>query len=330
MISPTRNSGSKNTPGGFSPDEILVVFNPAARVGRLAKSELDVRAGVKKALGRVAFVLTTHKGHARELVADLPPTIKLVVVIGGDGSVHDVACGLAESGSNAAMAVIPMGSGNDFARALKMPMNWVDALGQLRTAVPRSVDVGGVGWKEDGEEFQDWFINALGIGLDAHCAYLAPQYKGWPFGLGYTASILAGLKSWVSGGATIWDTSNEKQLLFSGRMLFTTIGNAQDSGGGYKINPKALVTDGLLDACIVKDMTFFQALRLLPSARDGGHLKNKAVSYFQLTDMLIETDRGLPVHADGEVKSLQARSIRVSVHPGKLTVFVPSTAPEKL
>ncbi|MDA1028579.1 MAG: diacylglycerol kinase family lipid kinase [Bacteroidetes bacterium] len=314
----------------ISPDNVLVIFNPAAGSGRLGARELDIRAELKQSLGRTPIASTSKKGHARELAANLSSNIQMVVAIGGDGTVHETACGLAESNSSAGMAVIPMGTGNDFARALKMPIDWRKAINEIRSAKKISSDMGQVKWKEEGGDFSDYFVNALGIGFDAFCAHLAPKYKGWPFGIGYTASIVAGLREWVSSGATVWDTSFEKKPIFSGRMMFTTIGNAQDSGGGYTVNPKALISDGLLDACIVEDLSFFRALSILPSARDGKHLSKKEVSYFQLQNMLIETDRGLPIHSDGEVKTLQARLIEVNVLPGKIAVFVPNSAPEIL
>ena len=311
------------TADNIPPDQILVVFNPQAQSGKLKRLELDVRSELKKTVGRIDFVSTTGKGHARKLMSELDARIRLVIAIGGDGTVHEVASGLAENESDACMAVIPLGSGNDFARALGMDRSWKASLAQLATAAIRPCDMGQFEWKEDGNPKQDYFANALGVGFDAHCAHLAPRYKNWPFGIGYTVSILMGLKTWISGGATVWDLSNEKKALFSGRMMFTTIGNAQDSGGGYKVNPKALLSDGLIDACIVDNMSFFRAVSILPSAREGKHLSKKEVSYFQVTQLLIETDRGLPIHADGEMKSLQARSISVSVLPGKIKLVVP-------
>jgi len=313
------------------PENILVIFNPAARSGHLAGQELDIRAELKKSIGRTQFISTTKKGHARELASNLPPSIQMVVAIGGDGTVHEVASGLAEANSSAGMAVIPLGSGNDFARVLHMPTDWRKAIEGIRSSKRISADIGCVNWKEEGDDFSAYFMNALGIGFDAHCASIAPKYKNWPLGIGYTASIVAGLRSWVSSGATVWDTSSsDKKVLFSGRMMFTTVGNAQDSGGGYKVNPKALISDGLLDACIVEDLSFLRALSILPSARDGKHLLKKEVSYFQFQNLLVDTDRGLPIHSDGEVKSLQAISIEVSLLPRKIGLFVPASSPETL
>ncbi len=314
----------------ISPDQILIVFNPAAQSGRLAKLELDIRAESKKILGRTGFVSTNKKGHAREIARTLAPSIKQIIAVGGDGTVHEIAAGLAEANAEAGLAVIPLGSGNDFCRALHMSTDWRRAFEQLKSARIIQSDIGTYSWMENGESHSDYFINAFGVGFDAYCAHFAPIYKSWPLGIGYTVSILVALRSWISSGATVWDLSDEKKPIFSGKMMFTAIGNAQDSAGGYKVNPKALITDGLVDPCIVEDLSFFKALSLLPSARDGKHLKRKEVHYHQVRKLLIETDRGIPIHADGEVKSMEARSISVEVLPGKINVFVPKDAPERL
>lgn len=310
------------------PENIIAIFNPAALSGRLAEMETEIRNELKRTIGDIRFVRTKERDHAREIASNLGNNIELVLAIGGDGTVHETGAGLVEAGSEAFMGIIPMGSGNDFARALFMPSNWRKAIKSIVSGRRVRVDTGHATWKEDGVEKSSVFINALGIGFDAHCAFLAPQYKGWPLKIGYTVCILAGMKSWVSAGATIWDMSNGKELLFCGRMMFTTVGNARDSGGGYSVNPKALVTDGLVDACMVEDMSLIRTLMMLPSARDGNHLKNRAVRYRQVTRLLIETDRGLPIHADGEMQSLQASMIDIRVRPSSLGAVVPKEAPE--
>ncbi|HAY37487.1 MAG TPA: hypothetical protein DCY57_11055 [Bacteroidetes bacterium] len=309
---------------------VVVVFNPAAQTGRLAHLEPNLKDELHATFGSVRFHCTEYKGHARELAMELGAEVDLVLAVGGDGTVHEVGTGLVEVGSRVPMGILPLGSGNDFARALKMPMEWKEAISALSTGTLRTVDTGYSRWKEEGKTRECRFINALGVGFDAFCAVIAPKYKGWPFGIGYTVSILVALKSWISSGATVWNLSNGKEPIFSGRMMFTTIGNAQDSGGGYSINPKALVSDGRVDACVVENCSIMRSLSLLPATREGKHLTMKEVNYHQLEKMLIDTDRGLPIHADGEVQSLEARSIEVSVVANSLRVIVPKSAPEVL
>ncbi len=85
-------------------------------------------------------------------------------------------------------------------------MEWKEAISALSTGTLRTVDTGYSQWKEEGKTRECRFINALGVGFDAFCAVIAPKYKGWPFGIGYTVSILVALKSWISSGATVLES----------------------------------------------------------------------------------------------------------------------------
>jgi len=159
---------------------------------------------------------------------------------------------------------------------------------------------------------------------------LAPNYKGWPFGIGYTVSILQALRTWISAGATIRTTGPTSEVIFNGRLMFVTIGNAFDSGGGYTVNPGALISDGFLDPCIVEDISVLRCISLMPRVRSGDHIGMDEVTYVRTEGIHIDSDRGLPMHADGEILSRQARNIRVDVEKAVLPVVVPADAKDPL
>ncbi len=309
---------------------ILAVINPAARSGRLGELVPEIKRVLEANFGQVEIVLTKEKRHAARIAREASEEYDLILAGGGDGTVHEVASGLVDARKSLPMGVLPLGSGNDFGRALKLSSGWKKAVSELAEGKVIRVDSGKATWLEDAQIRESFFINALGIGFDAHSAIIAPQYKAWPFSLGYTISILAALKSWVSAGATIWNREKGDELLFSGRLMFVTVGNAHDSGGGYTVNPGALISDGMLDPCIVEDISFWKAISLLPRVRGGGHISMKEVTYLRTEAIFIETDRGLPIHADGEVVSKQARSIRVSVNAGSLNVVVPASVNQQI
>ena len=316
-------------------NNVIAIMNPAARSGSTSLLSADVQRVLEKSFPKVSLTITTEKGHARRPAANLGPETDLVLAIGGDGTVHEIGSGLVLAESRVPMGVVPLGSGNDFARALKMPMHWKRAVEEIAGGQVLLADTGKATWQEDSKSHECIFINALGTGFDAYTASIAPRYKSWPFSMGYTVSILSALKTWVSAGATIWDETilNEKsprELLFSGRLMFVTVGNAPYSGGGYTINPGAKISDGFLDPCIVSNLSFWKAIQLLPKARKGRHVGMDEVTYVRTRSIYIETDRGLPVHADGEVVSMQARSIRVSVNVQSLNVVIPSSASREI
>ena len=305
---------------------VLAILNPTSRRGRNRNRIPAIMDGIRERFPGARIELTESTGHATQLVAELGKEADLVLACGGDGTVHEVAKGMVHNGLTATMGVLGLGSGNDYARALFMPTAWPEALDAIAAGRVVSSDTGRVEWKEEGMNRSGFFINALGVGFDAHTAVLAPRYKGYP--LGYTVSILAGLKSWISGGATIRKGGRGGQVVFNGRLMFVTIGNAFDSGGGYTVNPGALISDGALDPCIVEDISVMKAISLLPRVRSGGHVGMKEVTYFRTPTLHIDTDRGLPVHADGEILSLQARDLEVSVQPASLRVVVAPGAPD--
>ncbi len=309
---------------------VLVIANPAARLGRNQALMAPLKAAAAGLFENVTMRPTEHPGHATSIAAEESSAFDLVLACGGDGTIHEVAKGLVQSGSRTPMGVLGMGSGDDFARAIHTPKAWQDALALIPGGRVTDVDTGRVEWSEEGGRHSGFFVNALGIGFDAHSAVIAPQYKGYPLGMGYTLAILQALRTWVSGGATIREGDRNGEVLFSGRLMFVTVGNAQDSGGGYTVNPGALVSDGLLDPCIVEHISFMRSISLLPKVRSGRHIHMDEVVYRRAASMHVDTDRGLPVHADGEVLSLQARDLLVSANPGSLRVVVPAHAPDQV
>lgn len=303
---------------------VLAIANPSARSGRNRALMDELRAALTSTFPKATLRLTEHPNHASAIAAAESEGVDLILACGGDGTVHEVAKGLVSAGSRTPMGVLGMGSGNDFARALQMPVAWKEALTEIAGGKIIDVDTGQVRWSENGEAHEGFFINALGIGFDAHSAVIAPKYKGYPLGMGYTLAILQALRTWVSGGATIRENDRSGRVLFSGRLMFATVGNAFDSGGGYTVNPGALVTDGALDPCIVEHISTFRSIMLMPKVRSGRHVENDEVVYERVKGVHVDTDRGLPVHADGEILSLQARDLQVSVAPSTLRTVVPA------
>ncbi len=168
---------------------VFAIMNPAARSGSTSLLLADVQRVLEKNFTKVSLTLTTEKGHARRLAAELGPETDLVLAIGGDGTVHEIGSALVMAQSSVPMGVLPLGSGNDFARALKMPMVWQRAVEEIAGGQVLLADTGKATWQEDSESHECIFINALGTGFDAYTASIAPRYKSWPFSMGYTVSM---------------------------------------------------------------------------------------------------------------------------------------------
>ncbi len=303
--------------------KVTAIINPASRVGQTSTRVDEIASALLSAGIDAKIVLSEQPLHARDMAREVAADGHAVLAVGGDGTVNEVARGILESGSKAVLGVLPFGTGNDFARMIGMSDDLMAALRQLKSCEHLKVDIGRVRWKDQGEAFSTLFVNAIGIGFDAHAANSAPRYKGYPFQLGYLAAILVALRSWKSQAVTISDLDDTSSHGFSGQLFFVTVGNARDSGGGYTINPKASIVDGLLDVCVVRSLHKLRALRMLPSARTGSHLDYEEVQYWHSTGIRIESEQGLPIHTDGEIQSLNATEIEIEVESKALNVMVP-------
>lgn len=304
------------------PRSVLLIVNPAANSGRLARRMDAIADAFRSRFEHVIVCATEGRGHARRLAAHAR-AFDLVVAVGGDGTVHETALGLADNDVRTPLAVIPVGTGNDFARMLGMDRRIGIAVDQIVAGNPVEVDTGMVIWTEKGGRNLRGFVNAVGIGLTALTAYRAPVYKRWPLGLGYTAAALDALVRWQSVRSIAYDLSPaDSNVIFEGPLLFATVGNARDSGGGYSLTPEARLADGLLDACLVEHLSPVRAVMLMPAARRGTHLRHGAVTYRKMAHVRIESDAGLPIHTDGEVVTLAAEDVEVIVRRRSLTVMV--------
>ena len=303
---------------------LYAIINPESRVGRTSSRVSDVVSAFQDSGIDAEVVLTEHGGHACDLAKKAAEEYSIILAIGGDGTVNEVVRGILESGSKTAMGVIPLGTGNDFARMVGVKDDLTFSMNQLRTSSPVPVDVGRVEWTEGGVRKKSAFINALGIGFDGHAAHIAPRYKRYPFQLGYLSAILVALTTWKCPRILLTDLELGSEYCYEGGLFFVTVGNARDSGGGYTINPKASITDGVLDVCLVKEIGRLRALKMLPSARTGKHLEQDEVAYWHSAGIHIQSEEGLPIHTDGEVQSISANDIHVKIDKKALNVMVPN------
>lgn len=299
---------------------IVMIANPAARSGRVRANVGLLHAMAQDVLGPVDLLLTERPRHAEHLAQYLSESVTTVIGVGGDGTFNEIAAGLCLAGRPVQLGLVPAGSGNDLARVLHVSDNPAVALRTIRDGIPLKMDSGIVTWHDSDGPGTRRFVNACGLGLDAFAAWYAPRWKHLPFGMGYSVAVLTALSRWIPMGATI--RSNDGTVMHAGPLMFATVGNAKDSGGGFRLNPHALVADGKLDACIARGMSRLRALQMLPKARTGEHLNASEIDYFQVEGLSMEVDRGIPIHADGEMCTLEGRNIRVDVDPGSLTVLV--------
>ena len=296
------------------PTALLVIVNPTAGGGRARRLVpwLRERLGPRT---EARLEVTTHAGHAERLAAEAAPVHDRIVAVGGDGTVQEIINGLLASGEDASLGIVPTGSGNDLARSLGLPTEpgaaWTVAVGEG----VRPLDLGQATNGRDGAR---WFGSAGGIGFDAGVATAMASRSGWQRGrAGYLLTTLAELRRFEN---------REVELILDGsttrrRVLFIAIANGEYYGGGMRIAPGAVTDDGLLDVCIVGDISRLTALRQLPNLYRGTHVAHPQVELVQARSLSIEGDARTLVHLDGE--PFGTLPLTVELHRDRLLVAAP-------
>jgi len=231
----------------------------------------------------------------------------VVVAFGGDGTINEVVNGLI--GSEVTLGVIPCGSGNDFARSLDISRNIKAAVEVLKAGATKSIDLG----KLNGR----YFANGLGIGFDAFVNYqstLMTKIKGQAR---YLSSIVKSLFQYESVEMEI--KYNGTSHL--GKTFLVAIGNGFSIGGGFRLTPDAILTDGCFDVCRVDDVGLGTILRHFPKLLNGHIGQVKQVQLGRSPELKVSSDKPLPVHMDGEIYSMSAREIIVQLVPQALRVI---------
>lgn len=305
-----------------------VILNPAARGGR----NRALRPAVEQALAAAGFAVeileTAAPDDAETLARALGETEAFVVAAGGDGTIHEVANGLA--GTPGVLGVLPLGTGNDFANAVGMSTDLPEAARQLAAAEPRRVDLGHVRWTDArGETHERRFANCLGAGFDAHAAALAARTKWLGGRAAYLAAVLRTL--WVWRKPSLWvrvrehalagDARDDDALSYDGPLFLCEIGNGHSVGGGFLLTPDARPDDGLLDVCLVRHLSTRRALGLLPRTFTGDHTGAPEVTMGRMTSLSLAAEEGaVALQADGEILTYDAVEIEVEVEPAALSI----------
>ncbi|HYK53907.1 MAG TPA: YegS/Rv2252/BmrU family lipid kinase [Candidatus Eremiobacteraceae bacterium] len=283
----------------------VVVFNPAA--GRRGAHEA-LRAVTTRLDGKIAAVLETSLAggfdlRLRDAIRDVVSTgtRPKVIGVGGDGTLSIALNALADP-SAVTMAVVPVGSGNDFAAALGVAT--VDkAIDAIERGTSRLVDFGVVNGRR--------FANCVGIGLDAEIGALSARMRrrGFPPGPSYYAAALVGLFMVKQVGIAL--RSADKTIRREDGVM-VTIGNGPEYGGGFKGAPGALLDDGLLDVNVFSDVQgLFRRLALMQRIRAGLHVGQSNVDTFRTATLEIDVDREVAMHVDGEIASVRHASIAI-------------------
>ena len=236
-----------------------------------------------------------------------------IVAMGGDGTVNEVANGLL--GSDATLAVIPAGTGNDFIRMLGIPSNPMQAIDTLLDGTTRTMDLGQV-------DDDRCFVNGMGIGLDAQVArdvLRMERLRGAP---AYLTAAVRQVFKFEAFPVSLSTPEEQLDLI----CLSLGVANGIYAGGGFKLAPRADINDGLIDISALGDYPKLERLFRLPRVRAGKHADWRKTTYRQASEVAISSPKKLIAHVDGEPYRLPDDSFTVKALPQALRVLVPSTS----
>lgn len=294
---------------------VAIVANPASGRGKGRKLIPEVRAALASSGVEHELLESADAPDATRLAREASEGgAEVVVALGGDGQVGLVANGILEAERRAALAVIPGGTGNDFARALGLDRK--DPLGAVRLlAAPELRPIDAV--RLHTPQRDCYFVNIGSAGFDSEVNAYANSLRFVKGTASYVVGVVVMLRRFTPGRFRITVDGTGQEVAG----MLVAVGNAVSYGGGMKVTPGALLDDGLLDVCVLGAVSKFEFLKTFPKVFSGTHVDHPAVQILRGRLIEVAAEREMQVFADGDhVGTLPAT---FELLPGALQVVAP-------
>lgn len=298
---------------------VMWIFNPLADGGRAAGRLAPLKRLIAPA--ESDWYVTQQPAHATRLAATAAALgYHVVVALGGDGTTHEVVNGLMQipAAQRPALALLPLGSGNDFSNNVGAPRTPQEVLQRIRAAEPRWVDVAVL---RDQQGQTHYWNNTLGIGFDAAVVIHSQRIRRLK---GFAMYLWAVIQTILHDHHAPQMTIITEQETIVQPTLMLTLCNGAREGGGFLVAPAAKPDDGLLDLAMIEDVSRLMMFRLIPEVMRGTHGRFRQVRLGQFRRLELRMEQPLPVHADGEIlyrAQDDIRQLAVEVIPHALRVL---------
>jgi diacylglycerol kinase (ATP) len=288
--------------------KILFIINPVSGIGKQKRVESSIPELLDHSLFDPKVAYTEYPQHAVQLSKEAADQgFELVVAVGGDGSVNEVAQGIVNT--NVAMGIIPAGSGNGLAHHLKIP-------GQIKGAIEiinRTKII-----KIDTATFNEKvFISMAGVGFDALVAERYAQVKRRGF-FPYFKLVVGGFIKYHPARYTI--RFDNKDL--SCKALLINFANSGQFGYNATIAPSASLTDGLIDLCILHDISVLKALMIAHKLFLKNIDSSRYVEVHKVKEAEISCEQAVSSHIDGDPSDRITHAV-VKIKPQSLNIIIP-------
>ncbi|MGQ9573327.1 MAG: diacylglycerol/lipid kinase family protein [Dehalococcoidia bacterium] len=283
--------------------DLLLIVNPRSANGSTGRRWPAIDSTLRALLPPFDVAFTERQGHATDIARQAAGRYGCVALVGGDGTVNEVANGLIADDrplrSDLPLGIIPRGTGADFVRTLGIPRDLEGAAQRLAAGQTREIDVGKVRYRTpQGNEAVRYFLNEGEIGFGAAASDRVNR----------SSKALGGRLSFLRGiliTALVY-RSQRVSLSLDGAPAESTLltnvwlANGQYSGGGIRMAPRARLDDGLLDVVRIDHVGLLKQFALLPKLRSGAFIDLPHVSYRTARRIEAESAAPVPVEVEGE------------------------------
>jgi diacylglycerol kinase (ATP) len=286
-------------------DKVHVIVNPFSAHGRTERKWETIRLAIKTHFREFKYVFTEKPRQATEIARSLiKDGFDLIIGVGGDGTLNEISSGFFSDYSGktinqeAALGIIPSGTGSDFIRFMKVPREFEKSAALIKNSKSRKIDIGKISYGGTNAREQ-YFINVADFGLGAEVIRRIANVQSSQRGaLTYYRGLLATLMNYRSKTVTL--TIDGRQQL-QGEYLIGAVANGRIFGGGMIIAPQAEPDDGFFDLVLVGDMKKLEIIRNTPLLYSGTIAKNPKVFMLKARNIQVRSQEEVYTEYDGEL-----------------------------
>ncbi|SEH88965.1 diacylglycerol kinase [Halobacillus karajensis] len=271
-----------------------IIYNPTSGREVIRKVLPDILQRFEQSGYETSTHATTCAGDAIKAAEyAIDREFDVVVAAGGDGTINEVINGLAEKPHKPKVGIIPVGTTNDFARALHIPRNIHKAVDVILDDYSHPLDIGRVN--------EQYFMNIAGGGKITEISYEVPSKLKTM--IGQLAYYLKGIEMLPSIRPTFVEMEYDGKW-YEGEIMLFLVSNTNSVGGLEKLAPSASMDDGLFDLMIIEKMNIAEFVRLATLAIQGNHLNHPKFFHTTASRVKVKTDEKMQLNIDGEYGGL--------------------------
>lgn len=302
-----------------------IIINPKAGKKKYRQQRLYLFRTLRRAGINFDYKVTQFAGHATKIAKMFAEkNYQNFMVLGGDGTMSEVIngifCANLRDTTNLKIALIPRGTGNDWGRFWGLTTDYKHSIDVFLKGKLQPIDIGKVDYKLEDVTDTHYFINSVGLGLDASVVNITHRLKEI-FGshsFMYTFALLSAVFTYKS---------NKVKLFFNSKTIYENmftmnVANGCYSGGGMKQTPNALPYDGLLDVMMAKKPTFFDIIGGLRRLFNGKLLEHPIIESFQTKNLIVDCHKNALMEADGIIVN-GASPYSISIIPNAINMIIP-------